>query len=65
MTGLCRSGKAAWPDQTAAETALADIRADSELAAPGRKVPCRAYRCHWCADWHLTSKAAPKKGAVS
>ncbi|MEU4558563.1 hypothetical protein AB0F72_09235 [Actinoplanes sp. NPDC023936] len=63
MTGLCRTGKTAWPDQEAAELALADIRAVDELMAPGRKVPRRAYNCEFCSEWHLTSKPARRKGA--
>jgi hypothetical protein len=64
VTGLCRSGKTAYADQATAEEALAAIQADSELMAPGRHIPTRAYECTYCAEWHLTSKPA-RRGRTS
>jgi hypothetical protein len=64
MTGLCRSGKTAYPDEGTAEEALGAIRAENERMAPGRREPTRTYECDHCADWHLTSKPARRRRAL-
>lgn len=65
MTGLCRSGKTAYPDEQAARVALVEIRAASALHNIRRRTPCRAYECQFCAEWHLTSQPGRQRRAAS
>ncbi|MFG3120887.1 hypothetical protein ACGFYO_02690 [Streptomyces sp. NPDC048201] len=53
--GACPSGKLRWRDRIAAQLALAGM----DNIDPARR-ESRAYRCHMCRGWHLTSK--PLKG---
>lgn len=52
MTGRCETGKFRYRDRIAALLALATI----DDADPRRREK-RAYRCHLCHGWHLTSQA--------
>jgi hypothetical protein len=65
VTGLCRSGKSAYPDEQTAQVALVEIRAQNALRGSRRRTPCRVYECHWCAAWHLTSQPEQKKGTAA
>jgi hypothetical protein len=48
----CRTGKTWYRDEIAAKVALARV----ERGADDRRER-RAYRCHDCRGWHLTSRA--------
>lgn len=48
-------GKRRFRDQLEAKSALRTIRTDG---SPRRdRTPARAYHCHICKGWHLTSQA--------
>lgn len=48
----CRSGKARYIDHIAARVALAEVQRKNNRQ-PAEQ---RAYRCHLCRGWHLTSQ---------
>ena len=48
--------KTAFPDQAAADTALATIREAYGRNPVAASAPCRSYVCA-CGKWHLTSQA--------
>lgn len=47
-----KCGKTRFRDEIAAKIAMSKIQVKSTEI----KVPTRAYRCHLCSGWHLTSQ---------
>jgi hypothetical protein len=47
----CASGKRAYGSRVQADQVLGHIWS---YPRPGRRLECRAYRCHHCWCWHLT-----------
>lgn len=47
----CASGKRAYGSRAQADRVLGHIWSSPR---PGRRLECRAYRCHRCWCWHLT-----------
>ncbi len=53
VQALCRTGKRRFPSDAAAREEIARLR-ESFQGDPAR-MPHRAYRCHHCEGFHLTS----------
>lgn len=55
--GTCPSGgKLRWPTEKVAQRALKQAQSRSKASRIKKRVEKRAYKCHRCDGWHLTSQ---------
>lgn len=65
MKGGCATGKQRYRDERSALVVLVGHRFRRAVGGGANRHEDRAYRCHLCKGWHLTSKPyRPKEGVA-
>ena len=65
MNTDCASGKMRYSSEHAAKVALVGIVMSRNRGKAQGHHERRAYKCHLCHGWHLTSKVYRKSGTIS